>query len=138
MSEKEIEYYRKKLKEKDFKITPQRIKIIQALLELDHPTVKEILKEVHQEFPTVQPLTIYRTLELLEKIGEIVTIDACPSTRYELASNLHAHFICEETKKVKDIINPEIIEKLIMLKNLGPENITKIELNIYGSCSEKK
>lgn len=129
-------YYYRKIRQNGYKLTLQRTEIIRALLELNHPTVNEILKMVHQQYPSIQPLTIYRTLELLEEINELRCIDLQQENRYELTDTTHPHFVCEETGKVRDVEDPEIERKLIKIKELVKKDVRRVELNIYYSCTD--
>ncbi len=131
---KKKNYYCKQLRENNFKLTPQRLRIIQILLELDHPTAPDILKELQQDFPNTQPQTLYRTLNVLEEIGELVPMTAFSPTKYELTSVAHPHFVCEETGEVKDAEGPEIESKLKQIKELVKKDVNKVELYIYHSC----
>lgn len=138
MYEDKINYYLKKLRKNDFRVTPQRRQILQVLSNSHHPTARDITDKVQQDFPTTQPLTIYRTLDLIKEIGELISIDTETSTKYELASTTHPHFICENTGEVKHIDDPAIERKLKEFKNLAPDNTRKIELNFYGVCPDDK
>ena len=59
-----------KLKARRFRLTPQRIAIVKALLTLSHPTVQQIYAEVRTSFPTTGLGTVYKTVTLLNELGE--------------------------------------------------------------------
>lgn len=135
MIEKEkIDHLKEKLKHGGFKVTPQRIEVINALLELDHPTAKEIQESIEERYPMISPSTIYGTLDLLEEIDELIPIQEGAETRYDLSPEIHPHFICEEDGEVHDIDDPKIEEKLHELTTDNSLEVSRVELNFYGSC----
>lgn len=135
MTHKSIEYYRDKLKDEGFKVTPQRVEIVKALIELDHPTAAEIQSEIEEQYPMISPSTVYGALELLEDMGELIPIQEGSETKYDLSPNIHPHYICEDTGEVHDLHDPEIEKKLSDLLDCGPDDVSRIELNFYGPCN---
>lgn len=135
MIEKEkINRFKEKLKDGGFKVTPQRIEVINALLKLGHPTAKEIQGAIEERYPMISPSTIYGTLDLLEEIGELIPIQEGEETRYDLSPEIHPHYICEKDGEVRDIEDPEIEKKLHELMEDNSLNVSRVELNFYGPC----
>lgn len=60
-----------KLKEKGFRITKQRIAVIDSILENDCSSCKEIFYKTAKINKKIGAATIYRTLNVLEEIGAI-------------------------------------------------------------------
>lgn len=129
-----LKKFREKLKEEGFKVTPQRIEVVNALVELDHPTAKEIKQHIEDRYPMISPSTIYGTLDLLEEMGELIPIQEGAETKYDLSPEVHPHFICEENGEVRDIDDPEVERKLRELLEECSFEATRIELNFYGQC----
>ncbi len=48
MKKHSADHYKEKLKQEGFKVTPQRLEVIRALLELDHPTAKSVRAEIER------------------------------------------------------------------------------------------
>lgn len=137
IEEKEkIESIKDKLQEGNYKVTPQRIEVINSLIELDHPTAKEIQEKIEDRYPMISPSTIYGTLDLLEDIGELLPIQEGNETRYDLSPDIHPHYICEEDGEVSDIDDPEIEQKLRELMNDSSIDASRVELNFYGPCKD--
>lgn len=85
------------IKDKGYKITPQRRAIIDALLLPGRPpTAKDILGKVRSTFPEISLDTIYRNLNLLAEIGFLIQINLKNSetSRFELIKHHHHHLIC--------------------------------------------
>jgi Fur family peroxide stress response transcriptional regulator len=97
-----------KLRQRDFRITPQRIAILKAFLQShDHPSVEQVYEEVRVNFPTTSLATVYKTVNLLKEIGEILEIGiAGGGRRYDGNKPYpHPHLICTRCQK---IIDPKI------------------------------
>ncbi|MFB6290135.1 MAG: Fur family transcriptional regulator [Candidatus Bipolaricaulia bacterium] len=136
MQENKIKKFRERLKEEGLKVTPQRIEVVNSLVELDHPTAKEIKKHIEDRYPMISPSTIYGTLDLLEDMGELIPIQDGTETKYDLSPEIHPHFICEEDGEILDIEDSEVERKLRELLEDCPFEATRIELNFYGQCEE--
>ena len=126
-----------KLKEHDFRITPQRLAVLKVLaLSKGHPTVERIYETVRDEFPTTSIATIYKTVNLLKKINEVLELGfADGSNRYDGNKPYpHPHVICTKCKK---IIDPDLGN----LKDLTKEVVTETGFQIlthrvdfFGIC----
>lgn len=93
------------LRKHGYKFTPQRRVVIQAIASSqDHLTPAAIYEKVHQEHPSIGLATIYRTLDILTKLGLICELHAggsCHSYTTS-ASEHHHHLICSNCGKVID------------------------------------
>ena len=58
--------WRQRLRERGYRLTPQRELILGAVEELGHATPDEVLAEVRTHSDAVNASTVYRTLEVLE------------------------------------------------------------------------
>jgi Fur family transcriptional regulator, ferric uptake regulator len=68
LSSNEIEKLKSNLKEKGYKLTPQRRAIVDNIIknEGSHLTTEELYDLVKQECPEIGLATVYRTVQLLE------------------------------------------------------------------------
>ena len=83
----DIEALKESLKQKGYKLTPQRRSIVDTIVDSEgkHLTAEEIYDEVKKKCPEIGLATVYRTILLLEEIGIVSKIhlnDGC--SRYEL------------------------------------------------------
>ncbi len=93
------------LRQHGYKFTPQRRIVIQTVASSqDHLTPAAIYERVHQEHPNIGLVTIYRTLDILAKLGLICELHAGGSCRSYTtgASEHHHHLICTNCGKVVD------------------------------------
>jgi len=59
-----------KLSELGYRLTPQRIMILSAIEDSDdHISAEEIYAQIVAKYPQVNISTVYRTLELLKRLG---------------------------------------------------------------------
>ena len=75
------------LKNKGYKLTPQRRSIVDTIIENEgsHLTVEEIYDKVKIQCPEIGLATVYRTVMLLEEMGIVYKLDLDDGcSRYEL------------------------------------------------------
>lgn len=85
------------LKQKGYRLTSSRLKIVQALLGCGgHITADGLLEVVHQIDSTVGRMTVYRTLELLSELGLIRPVYQGTGAAHfiVLDGGHHHHLIC--------------------------------------------
>ncbi len=74
-SQQRLKQMLSRLKERSFRLTPQRMAVLEILASSEtHPTVAEIFEEVREKFPTTSLATVYKTVILLKELGEILEL----------------------------------------------------------------
>jgi len=93
------DFYRKTLKEKGLKVTPQRVAIFEAITHLkNHPTAENIIAYIKKNHPNISVGTVYKVLDsfvenkLLSKVKTEKDI-----MRYDSVLTNHHHLYCTET-----------------------------------------
>jgi len=92
------------LREKGYRLTPQRELVLSAVDELGHATPDEVLEKVHEQAAAVNISTVYRTLELLEELGLVRHAhlsDRAP-TYHSTRTPQHVHLVCRSCGAVLD------------------------------------
>jgi Fur family ferric uptake transcriptional regulator len=95
-----------KLSEKGYRLTPQRLMILSAIEDShDHISAEEIYAQVAAKYPHVNISTVYRTLELLKRLGMVYEINLGEGRiRYHSEeSGHHHHLVCQNCGAVIDI-----------------------------------
>ena len=95
-----------RLGERGYRLTPQRLMILSAIESSeDHISAEEIYAQVAAKYPHVNISTVYRTLELLKRLGMVYEIDLGEGRiRYHAEeSGHHHHLVCQNCNKVIDI-----------------------------------
>lgn len=129
------------LKEKGYKLTPQRRCAIESIV-LDknkHFSVEELFLKVKDSCPEVGLATVYRTVQLFEEIGIITKHnfdDGC--YRYELTNpeenHSHHHLICLKCGNVIEVENDLLEELEHQIEEHKEFKIINHHLKFYGYC----
>jgi Fur family transcriptional regulator, peroxide stress response regulator len=117
-----------RLKERDFRLTPQRLAILKILAASNgHPSVDKIFDQVKLDFPTTSLATVYKTVTLLKELGEVLELGFPDGgNRYDGNKPYpHPHMVCLKCKKISD---PE----LQSLENLTREAEQKTGFTIFS------
>ncbi len=88
-----------KLSEQGYRLTPQRMMILSSIENSDdHISAEEIYAQVMAKYPKVNISTVYRTLELLKRLGLVTETDLGGGrVRYHPAEKgHHHHLVCQE------------------------------------------
>ena len=92
------------LRERGMRVTPQRVVVHRALLELDrHVTADELLDAVTDRLPSVSLPTIYATLELLEELDMVRRVQRAGTTLFDPRTEAHHHLVCTTCGSVEDL-----------------------------------
>ena len=95
-----------KLSEQGYRVTPQRMMILSAIENSnDHISAEEIYAQVIAKYPQVNISTVYRTLELLKRLGLVTETDLGGGrVRYHPADKgHHHHLVCQECGAIIDL-----------------------------------
>ena len=128
-----------KLREHDFRLTPQRLAVLNVLaLSEGHPTVERIYETVRAEFPTTSIATIYKTVNLLKQLNEVLELGFPDgSNRYDGNKPYpHPHVICTKCKK---IIDPNLGSLKDLTKEVIKETgflILNHRVDFFGTCRD--
>jgi Fur family ferric uptake transcriptional regulator len=126
------------VRERGYRMTPQREMILEAIHDSGHMTADEIYQQVHAKSPAVNLATVYRTLELLKELHLVCAIDTGEGcVHYELAgSQPHHHLVCEACGQTleldRDVLMPlerELCKRYGFQVNLN-------HLALFGLCPE--
>ncbi len=120
--------------------TKQRKIIFEELKKLKtHPTAEELFLLVKQRIPSISLGTVYRNLDLLKKQNKILMISIEKNfNRYDGNSQKHHHFYCNQCKKIFDIDQLNIFEKIKHALSKKKFQVTDYKINFYGYCKKCK
>jgi Fur family peroxide stress response transcriptional regulator len=124
-----------RLREKGIVLTHQRLAVLRYLLgNKDHPTAAEIYGELRKEYPTISQATVYSTLELLKKVGQIRELSIRgDSACFDPLDEPHYHLLCRRCRRVLDVSIPcPPLERT----QLGEHRVEEVQLYLYGVCSD--
>jgi len=139
----EIEKFKDMLKEKGYKLTPQRRAIVDIIIknEGEHLTTEEIYNLVKKECPEIGLATVYRTVMLLDDIGILTRLDLGDGcNRYELVheeeNHHHHHLICNECGKVIEVEDDLLDSLEDGIQSKYKFKIKNHSVKFYGICDE--
>ena len=130
--------WRERLREKGYRLTPQREMVLAAVEELGHATPDEVLVKVHERSSSVNISTVYRTLELLEELGLVRhthLTDRAP-TYHSRAGDDHVHLVCRGCDRVIDADMHEFDDLAAALEERHGFQADIGHLTVFGTCAE--
>jgi len=95
-----------KLSELGYRLTPQRLMILSAIENSDnHISAEEIYAQIVARYPNVNISTVYRTMELLKRLGLVTETDLGEGrVRYHpTEKGHHHHLVCRECGATIDL-----------------------------------
>jgi Fur family transcriptional regulator, peroxide stress response regulator len=134
---------RNKLVEKELKVTPQRMAILEAITKLNnHPTAEYIIDYIRKNYPNIATATVYKVLdtlvanELIEKVKTERDV-----MRYDAIMESHHHIYYSDSDRIEDYRDSdldELLEKYFEKKKIPDFKIEDIKLQIIGKYIKHK
>jgi Fur family transcriptional regulator, peroxide stress response regulator len=123
--------------------TGQRLAIMQALLDSrSHPSAEDIYQKVKHTHPTLSISTIYKTIQIMTKMGTVLTIETgTGGQRYDGHVEPHHHAICNKCGEVFDIDfqhYPIDLDKKNVMEGFDVQGIKVTFLGTCHTCETKK
>ena len=127
------------LREEGFRITPQRIAIVDYLLKTeDHPSAERIHKIIQRKYPMVSLSTVYKTLDLLKEKRLVNEIEVDGEARFDAHTNDHINLVCMNCGKIDDIDENSLKEIQVRAARKSKYLILKGSFELFGYCSNCK
>jgi len=135
--------FKRKLAENNFKLTKQREMILETILAKEnwHFTAEELFSAARKKDADIGMATIYRTLELMQKLDIVHVLDFNDDSRkYELfiEETHHHHLICRGCGKLIEFSDQDIDYFESELEEKYDFEILDHKLRFYGYCKECK
>ena len=129
-------------REHGFRLTSQR-KLIFTILESapTHLNVKEILEQARRVDPGIDPVTIYRNLAVLKKLGVVDELDLLhlrgDQHYYEARQErAHSHVACVQCGKVMEFSSPAMDKIASEIRDELGFQIAFMRVEVGGMCSD--
>ncbi|PAB61408.1 transcriptional repressor [Anaeromicrobium sediminis] len=138
-----METVKDRLKEKGYKLTPQRRATLDTIIENKgkHLSTEEIYDIVKEKCPEIGLATVYRTLQLLDELDIISKInldDGC--SRYELNddddNHQHHHLICTKCGAIIEVGVDLLDELESEIERNYNFTISDHKVKFFGHCSK--
>ena len=127
------------LSEMGYRLTPQRLMIVDAVEGADsHISAEEIFTQVRAHYPHMNISTIYRTLELLKKLGLATETDLGDGrVRYHsIKKGHHHHLVCQRCGEVLDIEEKDLSPLWSEIAQKYGFTVNMKHLAFFGLCDK--
>ena len=124
------------LRDKGYRLTPQRELVLHAVDELGHATPDEVHAKVRESSSAVNISTIYRTLELLEELGLVRhthLTDRAPTYHSKVTPD-HVHLVCRGCGAVLEAQPGEFDDVVAELQERHGFTPDLGHLTVFGTC----
>lgn len=130
------------LTDNGLKITPQRVAVLEVLLNLNtHPSADEIVDYLRISYPHISIGTVYKILEAFLKKGILNKLKTNDDImRYDPVKEKHHHLYCTNTERVDDFYDVELdklLESYFKKKKIPNFSVSDIKLQIVGNFTDK-
>jgi Fur family peroxide stress response transcriptional regulator len=128
-----------KLRESERRLTPQRLALLRLIAASNgHPSASQLCDQLQAQFPTTSSATVYKTLNLLKDMGEVLELGfSDDDNRYDGNKPYpHPHLICVRCRRITD---PEVslVQSLTQeVAQLSGYQVLSHRLDFYGICPD--
>jgi Fur family peroxide stress response transcriptional regulator len=128
-----------KLRQSVYRMTPQRMSLIRLIAASEgHPSAARLYEQIKVQFPTMSLATIYKTLDLLKGLGEVLEIGLRDDSHYDGNRPYpHPHLICTRCQKIMDGELEAPVRTLVNeMEQVSGFRIVRHQLDFYGLCPD--
>ena len=135
--QKRLEHMVRMLRDKGCRLTPQRQAMLRILAKSEgHPSAEQIYEKIKVDYPTISLATVYKTLNLLKNMGEVLEVTfASVGSHYDGNKPYpHPHLICTQCGQILD---PQLESMAGIAEEIARQTgyrITHQQLNFLGLC----
>jgi Fur family peroxide stress response transcriptional regulator len=127
------------LRQEGFRITPQRVAILDYLLKTDdHPSAEYIHKIIRKKYPMVSLSTVYKTLDLLKEKKLVNEIEVDGESRFDAQTDAHINLVCMKCGKIDDVDEDSLNEIQNRAAKKSKYLILKGSFELFGYCNNCK
>jgi len=127
------------LRKEGFRITPQRIAIVDYLLNTeDHPSAEHIHKTIQKKYPMMSLSTVYKTLDLLKEKKLVSEIEVKGEARFDVHTDEHLNLVCMNCGKIDDVDEDSLKEIQNRATKKSKYLIVKSRFELFGYCTRCK
>ncbi|QUC64312.1 transcriptional repressor [Nitrosopumilus sp. K4] len=127
------------LREEGHRITPQRIAIMDYLLNTeDHPSAELVHSTIKKRYPMVSLSTVYKTLDLLREKKLVNEIEVEGEARFDAHIDDHINLVCLNCGKIEDIDEKALRNIQTKVAKKSEYLIIKGSFELHGYCSKCK
>lgn len=130
----------KYLKEKGYKVTPQRIAVYEILKNTkEHPSVDMLYSKLQPIYPTMSLATVYKSLEVFKELGLVQELNTGEDKfRYDANVSQHPHITCLSCGKVEDVDDGMLFDLESKVESKTGYRLVNQQLYFFGYCPDCK
>jgi Fur family peroxide stress response transcriptional regulator len=128
-----------KLKERNHRLTPQRLAVLKILAAGEgHPSVERIYEQIRPDFPTTSLATVYKTVTLLKEMDEVLELGFNNGgNRYDGSKPYpHPHLICTQCGAIQDLEVDALSDIPRQVAQDTGYRIVSHRLDFFGVCQK--
>lgn len=130
------------IEEKGLKVTPQRIAVLDIILNLhNHPTADTINEYMRLSYPHVPIGTVYKILNTFVKHGIVTKVKTENSIiRYDPVTENHHHIYHSDSERIDDFFDTDLnkmLEDYFKKKQIPDFKIEEIKVQVIGKYSNQ-
>ena len=128
-----------RLRQGNYRMTPQRMALIRLIAaSTGHPSAGQLYEQIKDRFPTMSLATVYKTLDLLKGLGEVLEIALQDDSHYDGNRPYpHPHLICTRCHKIMDGEADTQVRTLVTsMEQASGFRIFRHQLVFYGLCPD--
>jgi Fur family ferric uptake transcriptional regulator len=132
-----VDTLRRTLHERGLRMTPQRQLVLDAVRELGHATPEQVCATVQRSAPAVNITTVYRTLDLLERL-ELVrhTHLGHGAPNYSAHEHEHVHLVCHWCGEVAEAPTALLAELTDRVRGDFGFRLDPTHVALSGTCTK--
>jgi Fur family peroxide stress response transcriptional regulator len=126
-----------KLRNRGYRLTPQRVALVRLLATSeDHPSATQIYDVLQDRFPTMSPATVYKTLNLLKDLGEVLELGfSDDDNRYDGKNPApHPHLVCVRCGRILDGQATAVRQLARQVAEQSGFQALSHRFDVYGLC----
>jgi Fur family peroxide stress response transcriptional regulator len=127
----------RRLAEQGYRLTPQRLAVVRALVDArNHPSAEDLFARVRETCPTTSLATVYKTLDTLKGIGEVLELEFRDgSNRYDgVRPGAHPHLMCTRCGRIEDLDLEGLGALAAQVAQSTGYQIRSHRVDFYGIC----
>ena len=128
--------WRTTLREKGYRLTPQRELVLAAVNELKHATPEQVCARVQETASGINISTVYRTLELLEDLGLVrhAHLGHGAPSYHPAGHDHHLHLVCRDCGTVSQVDVEVAAPLTAAVRSAEGFEVDLEHFAIYGRC----
>ncbi len=127
-----------KLKESGFKLTPQRLSIVDYMEgNRSHPTAARVYEDLKPAYPTMSMATVYNTLNMLSELGLVRKYKFYEDqVSFDPETKPHHHFCCSECHAILDIPDEGGLPTFKDFEKRTNNRVDSVSVVLTGICQD--